>query len=367
MSYGGNLIGWPATALDTPALLVDLDVLEENIAHIASVCRRSGVRWRPHIKGQKTPGIVAKELAAGAVGVTCAKLGEAETMAAAGVRDILIANQIVGAAKIERLFGLLERADAIVAVDSVENVTELGTAARSWGRHLKVVIEANIGMNRAGVEPGSAVVALADRIAAEPGLDFVGLTGWESQAVTIADPVLKERIVAEAIGQLTASANACRQAGHDVQIVSCGGTGTFPYCARQPGVTEVQVGGGVFSDIHYRDHYHVDMPFAITVLTTVISRPTPTRLVLDAGKKAMSCDAAMPLPVGLERVHRLRLSAEHTTIELAKPSPVPRIGDRLEFIVGYTDTTVHLHEEMVGIRGGKIEVVWPVTGRGKLK
>ena len=360
-------LGHGKAALDTPALLVDLDVMEANIAAIAAGCREHGVQWRPHIKGQKTIGILQKELAAGATGVTCAKLGEAEVMAAAGIRNILIANQIVGSIKVRRLIDLLDLADPIVAVDSLVNIDELDQAARARDKRLPVVIEVDIGMKRAGVGPGAPVLALAQAIAERPGLVFRGVTGWESQAVTIADPVEKEATIAAAVGLLTASAEACRRAGLAVDIVSCGGTGTFPYCARQPGVTEVQVGGAIFSDMHYRTHYHVDYPCALTLLATVTSRPTPTRIVLDAGKKTMSGDAAMPQPIDLPDVRHMRLSAEHTTIELESPSETPRIGDRLEFIVGYSDTTVHLHEEIVGIRRGRIEAIWPVAARGRSK
>jgi D-serine deaminase-like pyridoxal phosphate-dependent protein len=152
-----------------------------------------------------------------------------------------------------------------------------------------------------------------------------------------------------------------------VAVVSCGGTGTFPYCVEPSGVTEVQVGGGIFTDVHYRDHYHVDFPCALTILATVTSRPTPTRIVLDAGKKAMSSDAAMPEPIGLPAIRQIRLSAEHATIELAQPSEFPAIGDRLNFLVGYSDTTVHLHEQLFGIRNGRIEAVWRVDARGALR
>jgi D-serine deaminase-like pyridoxal phosphate-dependent protein len=255
----------------------------------------------------------------------------------------------------------------IVAVDSVENVAELAAAASARGRVLGVVIEVNLGMNRAGVLPGEPVVALAAVIAASPGLRFAGLMGWESQAVTIADPASKVRVIEEAIAQLTASADACRAAGYPVEIVSCGGTGTFPTSILQRGVTEVQVGGGIFSDQRYRNGYHVDLPCALSILATVTSRPTPTRIVLDTGKKSMSCDAAMPEPVGLPAIRELRLSAEHATIELEAPSATPRIGERVEFLAGYGDTTVHLHEEIIAMRGGRLEAVWPVVARGKIK
>ena len=362
-----SLIGQSKLALDTPALLVDLDIMEANIARIVAACRTSGVAWRPHTKAHKTPEIAKMQIAAGAIGVTCAKLGEAEVMAIAGIREILIANQIVGPIKIDRLVHLADHADPIVCVDSVENLNELDAAFRRAGKCLRVAIEVNIGMNRAGVEPGAPVVALSREIASRPGLRFVGVVGWESQATTIADPAEKERTVRDAVAALTASARACTTAGHNVTVVSCGGTGTFPYSAQQPGVTEIQIGGAIFSDMHYVTHYHVDFAPALTVLTTVTSRPMPTRIVVDAGRKAMSGDAAMPAPRGLPPIREVKLSAEHSKIELEQPSDVPKIGDKIEFTVGYSDTTVHLHEEIVGIRGGRVESVWRVAGRGKLK
>ena len=362
-----SMIGEGTSALDTPALLVDLDVMETNIARIIATCRAHGVAWRPHTKAHKTPEIARMQIAAGAIGVTCAKLGEAEVMAAAGIRDILIANQVVGPIKVGRLVQLADRADPIVCVDSIENLIELDTAFANSSKPLRVAIEVNIGMNRAGVEPGPPVVALAREIGGRRGLRFVGVVGWESQATKIADRAEKERTVRDAVAALTASARACMAAGHSVAVVSCGGTGTFPYCAQQPGVTEVQVGGAIFSDMHYRTHYHVDFAPALTVLTTVTSRPTPTRVVVDAGKKEMSGDAAMPAPRGMPAISAMKLSAEHTKIELEHPSATPRIGDKIELIVGYSDTTVHLHEEIVGIRGGRIEAVWRVAGRGKMK
>jgi len=234
------------------------------------------------------------------------------------------------------------------------------------GRKLRVAIEVDIGMHRAGVQPGAPVVSLARTIADQPGLRFVGLTSWESHAVTITEPAEKARVVAEAIKLLTTSADACRAAGLPVEIVSCGGTGTFPYCAQQPGVTEIEAGGIIFSDVHYRTHYHLDFPQALTLLATVTSRPTPTRVIIDAGKKSMSSDAAVPQPIGLKST-KVALSAEHGSIELAEPNDLPRIGDKIELIVGYGDTTVHLHEEIVAVRNGKIEAIWRVVGRGRIK
>jgi len=357
----------PYATLDTPALLVDLDVMESNIAHIAQVCRAHGIHWRPHFKGHKTLEIAQMQISAGAIGITCAKLGEAEILAANGIGDIMIANQIVGALKIRRLMRLLDSAGIIVAVDSVENIRELAAAAGQAGKTLRVVIEVNIGMNRAGVAPGEPAVALAQEIARHSKLRLIGVMGWEAQTTGIADASEKEKAVAAAIALLTQSADLCRKAGHDMTIVSCGGTGTLLYCVKQPGVSEVQVGGAVMNDAHYRWHYNIDLPFALKVLATVTSRPTPTRIILDAGRKTMSIETAVPHPLGLPPVADVRLSAEHAQIELEAPSEWPRVGDRVEFIPGYTDTTIHLHEEMVAFRGKRIEGVWKVAGRGKIK
>lgn len=362
-----SLIHLAKDEIDTPALLVDLDVMEANIAIVASACREHGIGWRPHTKAHKTPEIAKLQLAAGAIGITCAKLGEAEVMAEAGIRDILIANQIVGRIKIRRLMALRRRADVITAVDGVANVRELDAAAREAGLRLRVVIELDIGMGRAGVAPGAATLALAREIAACPGLAFAGLMAWEAQTMTIADPAEKERAVAAAIARLVDTAEECREAGLPVAIVSCGGTGTFPYCTRQPGVTEVQVGGAIFSDVRYREGCHVALPAALTILTTVTSRPTPTRIVVDAGRKAMSFDTAVPQPIGLPAHEPARGSAEHAQVELVAPSDTPAVGDRLEFVIGYSDTTIHLHEEILGVRHGRVEQVWRVAGRGRLK
>ena len=134
----------------------------------------------------------------------------------------------------------------------------------------------------------------------------------------------------------------------------------------EPGVTEVQAGGAIFSDVHYRTHYHFDFPQGLTILMTVTSRPTPTRIITDTGKKAMSSDSAVPEPLGLPKAKPMKLSAEHGTIELEAPSEAPRVGDKLEVIVGYSDTTVHLHERIYATRGGRIEAVWPVAARGRI-
>lgn len=363
-----TVIGQSKWQLDTPALCVELPVLQRNIRRMRDVIiGQHGVGWRPHTKGQKVPALAHLALAAGAHGVTCAKLGEAEVMAAAGIRDILVANQVVGPQKVARLVNLRPHADVMVAVDSLENAREIDAAARAKGVRIRVLVEADLGMHRAGVAPGQPALELSCRLADLPGLQYAGVMGWEAHATAIADPVAKRAVVEEAVGSLVATAQRCRDAGLPADIVSCGGTGTYWLTAAVPGVTEIQAGGGVFHDIMYAEHFHVEHEFALTILTTVTSRPTPTRVVCDAGRKAMSSEAALPRPLGVGPVERVRLSAEHATIDLAEPSAGPKVGEKLEWIVGYSDTTTFLHDELYATRDGLVEQVWPILGRGKLR
>jgi D-serine deaminase-like pyridoxal phosphate-dependent protein len=361
-----NMVGKPTRDLDTPVLLVDLDVLETNIATMRRVIiEEAGVNWRPHTKAIKTPAIAHKLLRAGAHGITCAKLSEAEVMAQAGIRDVLIANQVVGASKLARLARLCHHADPIVAADCEEHVKALDLAAQAAGTHVRVVVEVNIAMNRAGAEPGEPVVALAKQIASCGGLRFAGLMAWEGGRIAeIRDPENKRARIVEAVGKLTGSADRCRAAGLPVEIVSCGGTGTYWITAALPGVTEVQAGGGIFCDMHYRNDYGVQHEYALSILTTVVSRPTPTRIICDAGWKTMAQQPALPAPKHLGEIRAIKLSAEHTTIELAAPSAVPTVGDRVEFVAGYSDSTVFLHDYLYATRKGNVETIWPILGRG---
>lgn len=350
--------------VDTPALVVDLDLLEQNIARMAALFRENNVGWRPHTKGQKVPQIARMELTAGAHGITCAKLGEAEVMAAAGINDILIANQVVGPHKAARLAALLETTAVIVAVDDVDNARELAQAAAKRGQTLRVLIEVDNGMQRAGVAPGEATVKLAEQIAGLEGLNFSGLMAWEAHCLGL--PMDERALCCEkAVGALVETAAQCREKGLDVEIVSCGGTGTFQITAGIDGVTEIQAGGGVFCDVLYHS-WGVDHPFALTVVSTVTSRPTPQRLVTDAGRKALSVDIAQPRPTGIDHVSGVRLGAEHGIIDLGHPTHDLRVGSKVEWIVGYGDTTVCLHDEMIAVRGDEVEVVWPILARGKL-
>jgi D-serine deaminase-like pyridoxal phosphate-dependent protein len=199
------------------------------------------------------------------------------------------------------------------------------------------------------------------------GVALGGLWAWEGHTPTIADQDAKEKAVAEAVGRLTASATLCRAAGIPVPVVSCGGTGTYWITARLPGVTEIQAGGGIFGDRRYHTEYNVPHDYALTVWTTVTSRPTPGRIVCDAGWKALARYPTLPAPVHLPAHRSLSLSAEHATIELEAPSATPRLGQRVQFLVGYSDSTVFLHDRIHAVREGVVEATWDLSARGRLE
>ena len=363
-----HAVGRPATELDTPALLVDLPTLESNIKRMATtIVHEAGVQWRPHTKGIKTPAIAHMMLRAGAVGITCAKLGEAEVMAAAGIQDILVANQVVGERKVARLVNLRRQADVAVAVDDLSNVEQIGLAAQQAGVCVRLLIEVNSGMDRAGVDPGAPTLALAHGIADCQGVQFAGLMTWESPALRIIDRDAKRRAVAVALDPVIDTAQQCRAAGLPVDIVSTGGTGTYWVSAFHPGVSEIQAGGGVFSDLTYRRQYGLDLPWAMTVLSTVTSRPTATRIICDAGKKTMSADSETPQLLDVGPVASASFSAEHGKIELENPTEAPHVAQVLRFVPGCVDTTVVLHDELYGVRDGIVEAIWPLLGRGRLQ
>lgn len=363
-----SLIGASKFDLDTPLLCIDLDRMENNIRQMADTCRSHGVQWRPHEKCHKTPAIALKEIAAGALGVTCAKVSEAEVMAAGGVRDILIANMIVGERKWERVASLCRHADPIVTCDHYAQVEPLATICKKHGVAPRVIIEVNLGLDRVGTRPGRETLELAQAISRLPGLRFAGIMGYEGHLLRIADPVEKEQKIRSAIGVLTGCADSIRQSGLPCDIVSAGGTGSYQITVKCPGVTELQAGGGIFMDPFYRNDCQVaDLEYALTVLATVVSRPSLERAVLDAGRKTMHPDLALPVVVGYPDARVKRLSAEHCELDLGSRSQDLKIGDKVELVVGYGDFTTVLHDEFYGFRNNRLEVVWPILGRGKLQ
>ncbi len=361
-----TLVGLPIEELDTPALLVDLDALERNITTMARDIETRGADWRPHSKANKSPAIAHMELAAGAIGIACAKLGEAEVMAANGIRNIMVPNQVVGSIKARRAAALASRTRLILAVDSETQARQLDEAAVALGTHPEVVIELDTGMNRGGQLPGNRVLQLVDLISNMQGLRFAGVMTWEGHCMKVADPVERDAAIRAAVGKLVDMAEQIRARGIPVEIVSAGGTGTYLTTARIEGVTEVQAGGGIWGDQMYLN-LGANVEPALSIMAQVVSRPRPDRILTDAGRKTVDPSNLAPIPQNIPSYVEQAFSAEHGKIILAEPSETPRVGDRIFYRVGYSDQCNHLHEYFYGVRNGIVETVWPVLARGRLQ
>lgn len=361
-----TLVGEHVDSLDTPALLIDRHILNENVKYMAGVIRGHDIGWRPHSKAHKSPAIAHLLLEAGALGITCAKTSEAEVYVANGIQDILIANQVVGPIKTRRLAQLAGFADIKVAVDSLENALEHDAAANVAGTRPSLVIELDSGMSRAGIAPGAASLELAKQIAQLKHVRFGGVMTWEGHTLTIADQLEREAAVKASLAPVLETVADIKAAGVDVPIVSCGGTGTFLTTAGLDGVTEVQAGGGIFGDKFYRD---LDVPVkpALSMLVTVTSRPAANRIIFDAGRKSIDPSNLVPEIPGLAHVESLAFSAEHGIVQLSEPNERIRIGDRVRMNIGYSDQVVHLHEQLFLIDQDRIVTVWPTYARGRLQ
>ena len=348
--------------IDTPALLVDLDALESNIRtmgeELAGICN-----VRPHIKVHKTPAIAQKQISAGCIGVTCAKVGEAEVMASAGIRSILIANQIVGPMKVDRLAGLARHADLMVAVDSGENAEEISRAAALHGSTVGMIIEVDVGFKRAGVQPGAPVSSLAKSISHLGNVRLAGIMGYEGHLQGIPALGERRRLVEKSLGQLVESARLLRKEGYDCEIVSTGGTNTYNIASRIDGITEIQAGSYAVMD-NFHAVEGVGFKKALTVLTTTTRRPEPDRAIVDAGLKAFADASPFPTPKDRKGMTVTELSEEHGHLKIEHDGDLQR-GDRIEFYPFYAPTTVNLYDRMYGVRGDLVEVKWDIAARGR--
>ena len=359
-------VGQSKDELDTPVLLIGLDAFESNMQRLAGYCRDHGTGWRPHSKAHKCPDIAHLQMAAGALGVTCAKLSEAEVMVEHGITEILIANEIVTPSKHRRLAALQRRARVLSAVDNPCVIESMAASAAAEAAALPLVVDVDIGMDRTGCEPGGPALELARRIGDTPGLQFDGLMGYEGHVLDIEPPEEKTRECHRALDLLLETRDLLEQHGIPVNIISAGGTGCYRITAAYPGITEVQAGGGIFMDNMYRRVCSVDdLDLALTVLTTVTSRH-PGHVVTDAGFKTLSAFHEAPSLVGRDDMELRYLSAEHGTLDLKPGCPGPEVGERLELVVGYSDSTNVLHDRFVGMRGNRVETVWDILGRGML-
>lgn len=349
--------------LDTPALLLDVAVLERNIARMADFARQVGVHLRPHAKTHKSPMIAAKQLQAGAIGITCQKLGEAEVMAEAGIAGLLIANQIVGEIKIERLVNLARRTDITIAVDDAANVAALSAAASQAGVTIGVLVEVDVGMHRCGVQPGEPTLGLARQVVEAPGLAFRGLMGYEGHAVMIDDASDRRETAVASLRRLVDTAELLRGQGIAVDVVSSTGTGTFDIGGGFPGVTEIQVGSYATMDGRY---LQVGVPFepALAVLVSVISTPQPGLAIIDAGVKSISTDFGLPQPIELAGAEVKHMSEEHAWVFL-QPGVNLRPADKIKLRPMHGCTTINLHDCYKVVRNGVVEAEWPVAARGR--
>jgi D-serine deaminase-like pyridoxal phosphate-dependent protein len=364
-------VGDPLEALDTPVMLVDLDLMENNIASLMARFRESRVLVRPHLKTVKSPELARVLLAAGASGGCVAKVSEAEVMVQGGIKDLLITTEIVGKPKLARLVTLVQRNPRIkVVVDSQSGAQALQQAMGEARLHIDVLIDLNVGQNRCGVMPGEEALGLARFIGRLSNIHLVGVQGYEGHLQHFHDPQERAQHCRQAMQLLTGTAAQLRAAGFHIQVVTTGGTGTAEICASCEGVTEVQPGSFVFMDTDYRNALGPIYSNALSILSTVISCPTPTRAVVDAGLKSLSTDSCMPEPGGLTGVHYRPGGDEHGILTWgggAAPHPHLEVGDRIEFIPSHIDTTINLHDYYYACRNGKLEAIWPVAARGKVQ
>lgn len=355
-------IGCSKSELSTPALCLDLDLFEANVQHMVAACRERRVQWRPHAKCHKSPILGRWIVDAGACGLTCATIDEAEIMAAAGIQDLLIANMIAGSVKVERLVELASQADVLVCADHPAQVRQLSGAMAAAKRTVRVLVELEIGMHRVGVASVEDAIALAQQIHDSPGLRLAGVMAYEGHLLTIRDLAEKERAIREALAKAVATRRRLQDRGLPCPIVSCGGTGSFPITLGQSGITEIQAGGAIFMDAFYREACQISgLHNALTVLATIGSLPAPNRAIMDAGRKAMNIDIHKPQVVGLDGVSVDSLSAEHGSLAVEPHASKLEIGQQIELIPGYADLTNVLHTCFYGFRDGRLEREIPIV------
>ncbi len=365
------MIGLSLDELPTPAILVDLEVLERNVRRMAARAQAAGVRLRPHAKTHKSVAIGGMQRAAGASGLTLAKTSEAEVFVAAGFDDLFLAYPVVGRDKGRRLLALSDRARIAVGVDSAEGGQTLAGVFRDAGRKLDVLIKVDVGTHRVGIAPERAI-DLARAITDLPGLRLRGLFAHAGHGYAAESRDAVERVAQSEGETLSRVAAELRAAGMPVEEVSVGSTPTAARAMAVPGVTECRPGNYVFNDASQVGLGTCGIEdCALTILATVVSVPARDRAVVDAGSKTLSSDPLRPRPGGhgwiLGRKSRLqRLSEEHGAIDV-EAGEVFRVGERVRILPNHTCVVANLHDEMLGLRGDRVEAVLGVTARGRIE
>jgi 3-hydroxy-D-aspartate aldolase len=358
-------------ALPTPALLLDLEAFEYNVRRAAEHTRSRGLSLRPHGKSHKCPEIAKRLIGAGAVGCCAAKLSEAEVFAREGVSGLLITTAVIGKHKIERLARLAKaRPDTMFSVDEPQNVRDLNDAARLHGIRINLAIDLRIG-HRTGVEPGKPAFALAHLIQSLPHVRFAGLQAYASHASHVAGWEKRRRVSLDAMGQAVATRELLEQKGFEVPFLSGGSTGTYDIDSEIDGVTELQPGSFIFMDVSYNAIGRRTGPVfdtfrnALSVLTTVVSKPSRDVAVVDGGFKAFATDQpALPIAKDQTRIHYSWGGDEHGILHYGRGSKSAEVGDAIEFWVPHCDPTVNLYDRIFCLRGDRVEAVWQIAARG---
>ena len=356
--------------VDTPALILDLDKFDRNARRLSASLEKMGVSWRPHTKAHKSPELALRQVSWGAIGVTCAKVSEAEVMVEQGIRNILIANELGTRTKFDRLAHLQNKAEVIVCVDHPVHIDLASESAVAANVEIPILVDVDIGLGRTGTNSVDLAVELARLAHSSRGLRFAGVFGYEGQLAEFWPVDQKRAAAADSIGRLVEAARAIERDGLTVEIVSCGSSGSHLATAEVEGVTEIQAGGACLMDLFYAEECHLaaqGYEFALSILATIVSRPTSDRVVVDAGFKTMSNrDGRMPRPVGIPGLEVLSLSAEHGTLLAFGAAQELGIGDRVEFIPDYSDMTTFRHDAFVAVRENRVVGRIPLLGRGQL-
>lgn len=359
--------GMPEAEIDTPALVLDLDAFEANLARMAGFAREAGVRLRPHAKTHKSPVIAHLQARHGAVGQCVQKIAEAEILAWGGVPDILVSNEALGPQKLARLSALARLARVAICADSEAGVEAIEAAAASAGVELRVLVEIEIGAGRCGIEPGAPAVALAERIARSRHLAFGGLQAYHGKAQHLRTPAERKAAIGQAVDLTGHTVEALREAGLECAIVGGAGTGTFQLEAASGVYNELQAGSYCFMDADYGRNQPAP-PFAhsLFVLASVMSVTRDGMAVLDAGHKAVAVDSGPPLVWQQPDVRYAGPSDEHGQLFWETGGRRFAPDERVRLVPGHCDPTVDRYDWYVGVRGGRVECLWPVAARGAM-
>jgi 3-hydroxy-D-aspartate aldolase len=363
-------VGMHLDEVMTPALIIHLDAFEHNIETLRKQAKLANVRLRAHSKTHKSVDIARYQIDhGGACGICCQKLSEAEVMVAGGIDDVMISNQLVDPAKIERLAQLAKRARLLVCVDDSGNIRDLSAAAVRQGASIECLVEIDCGSGRCGVAPGQAAVALAQQIAASAGLEFAGLQAYQGKAQHLREYGVRKQAIATAIAQTRETVAALAAVGLHCKIVAGAGTGSYHFEAASDIYNELQCGSYIFMDADYQRVLDEsgqpisEFQNSLFLWTSIMSKTRPEMAICDAGLKVLSVDSGLPRVFARDDIEYVNCSDEHGNI--ADPHNRLRLNDKIRLVPGHCDPTCNLHDWYVGIRDDRVECLWPVSARGK--